>query len=314
MTLEEIKEKFDLVWKQIQEFIPIHSKEKSERLKRKGIRFEQDSAKKLKTSLEVPKEKLKEIIELIPVEEVYVEALQVKHPITDWEVHTEGERNYWKITRLEGSTASYQFFVDLLKHFDREDLTQLWALVKESLSIRPATSDKELELWVELKRLNKMHKAFPLSVKSSHCQNKFPLLVRKVPPTEDKRCHCQEDRTAIKDREFRKDSYCRIMYRTPCPIKGVLSGPLQPRSIRKVCVVSSYGTSDVFENSESFEGGGVLDEINDYLKFLFLIWHKGFQSVIDVLEVSRNMLLIPSFSIKKLNLSLANGLVKMSAS
>nr|GEV91124.1 hypothetical protein [Tanacetum cinerariifolium] len=28
---------------------------------------------------------------------------------------------------------------------------------------------------------------------------KFPLLVRKVPPAEDKRCHCQEDCTAIED-------------------------------------------------------------------------------------------------------------------
>nr|GFC35487.1 hypothetical protein [Tanacetum cinerariifolium] len=36
---------------------------------------------------------------------------------------------------------------------DREDLNQLWALVKESLSIREPTSDKEMELWVELKRL-----------------------------------------------------------------------------------------------------------------------------------------------------------------
>nr|GFC65528.1 hypothetical protein [Tanacetum cinerariifolium] len=30
---------------------------------------------------------------------------------------------------------------------------QLWGLVKETLSIRPATSDKEKELWVDLKRL-----------------------------------------------------------------------------------------------------------------------------------------------------------------
>nr|GFB96454.1 hypothetical protein [Tanacetum cinerariifolium] len=129
MTLEEIKEK------------------------EKGIRFEQDNAKKLKTSKEVPEEKLKDMMELIPVEEVYVEALQVKHPIIDWEVHNEGERSYWKITRLGGSSASYQFFIDLLKHFDREDLNQLWALVKESLSIRQATSDKEMKLCVELKRL-----------------------------------------------------------------------------------------------------------------------------------------------------------------
>nr|GEX44266.1 copia protein [Tanacetum cinerariifolium] len=89
----------------------------------------------------------------ILIEEVFVEALQVKHPIIEWEVHTEGERSYWKIIRRGGSTASYQFFVDLLKHFDKEDLNQLWALVKETLNIRPAANDKEKEIWVELKRL-----------------------------------------------------------------------------------------------------------------------------------------------------------------
>nr|GEX51930.1 hypothetical protein [Tanacetum cinerariifolium] len=101
MTLEEIKEKFDPVWKQFQDFIPIGSKEEAKRFKRKGLRLEQDSTKKVKTTEEVPKEKLKEMMELIPVEEVYVEALQVKHPIIDWEVHTEGQRSYWKIIRLE---------------------------------------------------------------------------------------------------------------------------------------------------------------------------------------------------------------------
>nr|GFA52140.1 ribonucleoside-diphosphate reductase large subunit [Tanacetum cinerariifolium] len=125
MTLEEIKAKFDQVWRRIQDFIPIDSKEESERFKRKGIRFEEDGAKKQKTSEEVPEEKLKEMMELILVKEVYVEALQVKHPIINWQ------------------------------HFDREDLNQLRGLVKETLNIRPATSDKEIELWVELKRLYK---------------------------------------------------------------------------------------------------------------------------------------------------------------
>nr|GEW64484.1 hypothetical protein [Tanacetum cinerariifolium] len=50
MTLKEIKGNFDLVWKQIHDFIPIGSKEEAERFKRKGIRFEQESVKKLKTS------------------------------------------------------------------------------------------------------------------------------------------------------------------------------------------------------------------------------------------------------------------------
>nr|GFD01790.1 hypothetical protein [Tanacetum cinerariifolium] len=38
---------------------------------------------------------------------------------------------------------------------DVEDLNQLWALVKEYLTIRPASNDKEMELWVELKRMYK---------------------------------------------------------------------------------------------------------------------------------------------------------------
>nr|GFC82808.1 hypothetical protein [Tanacetum cinerariifolium] len=82
------------------------SKEEAERFKRKGIRFEQESVKKLrtleevpeevKTHDEVPEEKVKEMMQLVLIEE---------------------------------------------------------ALVKESLNIRPVLSDKEMEPWVEQKRL-----------------------------------------------------------------------------------------------------------------------------------------------------------------
>nr|GEX45955.1 reverse transcriptase domain-containing protein [Tanacetum cinerariifolium] len=96
---------------------------------------EQEQVKKQKSSEEAPQietstkefteEKIKEMMQLVPVEDVYVQAFQFKHPIIDW------------------------------KELDREDLNQLWALVKEYLSIRPAISDKEMELWVELKRMYK---------------------------------------------------------------------------------------------------------------------------------------------------------------
>nr|GEY52619.1 hypothetical protein [Tanacetum cinerariifolium] len=163
-----------------------------------------ESAKKQKTSKEVPEEvkssdevleeKIKELIRLVPIEEVYVEALQVKHLIIDWKI-------------------------------DRVDLNQLWALVKETLSVRPATDEKEMELWVELKRLyeldvedhlwthtqhimhapvewrlydtcgvhqerivgNKMHKAFPLPV------TEFPL-PEELPTAREDSCHCQKKR------------------------------------------------------------------------------------------------------------------------
>nr|GEU79601.1 retrovirus-related Pol polyprotein from transposon TNT 1-94 [Tanacetum cinerariifolium] len=69
MTLEEIREKFIPVWKQIEDFVPMSSKEEAERFKRKGLRLEQGSAKRMKTSEEVSKEDLKEMMQLIPVEE-----------------------------------------------------------------------------------------------------------------------------------------------------------------------------------------------------------------------------------------------------
>nr|GEU69457.1 hypothetical protein [Tanacetum cinerariifolium] len=140
ITLEEIKENFDPVWKQIQDFIPIGSKEEAERFKRKGIRFEQESVKKLKTieevktTEEVLTEKVKEMIQLILVKEVYVEALQVKHPIIDW------------------------------KHLDREDLNQLWRLVKKTLSIRPAS------------KVPPARRKFPLSKKSDATAERIALL------------------------------------------------------------------------------------------------------------------------------------------
>nr|GFA30043.1 hypothetical protein [Tanacetum cinerariifolium] len=146
ITLEEIRENFILVWEHIEDFVPMASKEEGERFKRKGLRLEQSSAKKIKTAEDVSKEDLKQMMQLVPVEEVYVEALQVKHPIIDWEIHTEGQRNYWKIIRLGRHTTVYQFFVDMLKHFDREDLNQLLTLVKETLSIRQTTTNKEKEL------------------------------------------------------------------------------------------------------------------------------------------------------------------------
>nr|GEW13954.1 hypothetical protein [Tanacetum cinerariifolium] len=123
MTLEEIREKFIPIWKQIKDFVSMSSTEEAQRVKRKGLRLDQGSSKRMKTSEDVFEEDLKGMMQLVPVE------------------------------RLGGHTTVYQFFVDMLKQLDREDLHQLWALVKETLIIRHATKDKEKELWIELKRL-----------------------------------------------------------------------------------------------------------------------------------------------------------------
>nr|GFC14066.1 hypothetical protein [Tanacetum cinerariifolium] len=67
-----IEAKFNSVWKQLEDFVPMGSKEEVERFKRKGISFEQESAKKqniseevleeVKSHDEVPEEKVKEMM------------------------------------------------------------------------------------------------------------------------------------------------------------------------------------------------------------------------------------------------------------
>nr|GFD31473.1 hypothetical protein [Tanacetum cinerariifolium] len=85
MAFEEIEAKFDQVWKQVEDFIPMESKEEAERLKRKGINLEKEQVKKQKSSEEAPetetsteeftKDKIKEIMQLVLIEDVYVQAL-----------------------------------------------------------------------------------------------------------------------------------------------------------------------------------------------------------------------------------------------
>nr|GEW24800.1 reverse transcriptase domain-containing protein [Tanacetum cinerariifolium] len=196
MTLEEIKENFNPVWKQIHDFMPIGSKEEAERFKRKGIRFEQESVKKLKTSEEVkateevPKEKLKEMMQLVPVEE------NLMHAPVEWKLY---------------DTCG-------VHHVTSKD-KEIFMLV-----------EKDYPLKKGLGRIvgNKMHKAFALPVLE------FPL-PEEVPTASEESSHCQKkrDATAKKIALLLKlnsncqsksyDSYTKLVpYVSPC-ILGITS-------------------------------------------------------------------------------------------
>nr|GEY61686.1 hypothetical protein [Tanacetum cinerariifolium] len=70
MTLEEIREKFIPIWKQIKDFVPMVLKEEGGRVKRKGLKLEQGNAKKMNTSEDVSEEDLKEMIGSNDIEEM----------------------------------------------------------------------------------------------------------------------------------------------------------------------------------------------------------------------------------------------------
>nr|GEZ89530.1 hypothetical protein [Tanacetum cinerariifolium] len=73
-----LEKRIELISDLVEDFIPMGSKEEAERLKRKGLNLEQEHVKKQKSSEEAPEieksteEKIKEMMQLVPVEDVYV--------------------------------------------------------------------------------------------------------------------------------------------------------------------------------------------------------------------------------------------------
>jgi hypothetical protein len=140
-------------------FIPIDFEE-VERSKRKDTTTEDHVTKKAKVTQEKvsQSEKLsgdqESAIMVIEEEDFYPDPIQTRHPIIDWEVFT--AKNFastWKITRLGGESSSFIQFEDLIKACDRDDLDTLWKLVNERFKADTLKDMKEMQLWIDLRRL-----------------------------------------------------------------------------------------------------------------------------------------------------------------
>nr|GEU97647.1 hypothetical protein [Tanacetum cinerariifolium] len=160
---EEIEPIFEREYNKVQTFLKLDRDEEPTKKRGAEETLLQESFKKLRVEVE----------DSVP--EFKVEALQVKYPLIDWEIYSEGLRTYWKIIRVGGITQAYQSFEDMLKDFDREDMDALWRIVKERFSITVLTFDKEKALWAELTTLELM-----LFKTSRKCTNGLLLLVEEL--------------------------------------------------------------------------------------------------------------------------------------
>ncbi|GJW86633.1 hypothetical protein Tco_0161973 [Tanacetum coccineum] len=159
-SFDEIKSLFEATMKRLNTFTPMESdvdrtvpKIAAGSTKRAAEEeLGQQSSKKQKSD-ELSQEELQQLMIIVPEEGMNIKALQTKYPIIDWEVYTEDSRMYWKIIQVGNHTEVYQVFEDMLKTFDRDDLVKLWSLVQERFNSTEPTEDKEIEIWVELKRL-----------------------------------------------------------------------------------------------------------------------------------------------------------------
>nr|GEV13516.1 hypothetical protein [Tanacetum cinerariifolium] len=105
--------------------------------------------------------KLKQPMEIVPDEEelaIDSIALAVKSPkIVDWKIYKRGKKSYYQIIRADGNSKMYMFFRHMLKSFDREDLDDLYKLVKAKFRSTKPVEDLDLLLCGDLKIMFEPH-------------------------------------------------------------------------------------------------------------------------------------------------------------
>ncbi|GJT02772.1 hypothetical protein Tco_0823941 [Tanacetum coccineum] len=148
-SLEEIQKLYEREWKWINDFIPIDyemvkdsrkkyddsQKQAKSSKKRPRAKYDEESAKKQKLEDDAEKEELRACLDIVSGDDIAinVEYLATKYPIVDWKTHILTEKMmYYQIIRADRSSKNYKIFSVMLNDFDRQDVVDLYRLVKES--------------------------------------------------------------------------------------------------------------------------------------------------------------------------------------
>ncbi|GJY58430.1 hypothetical protein Tco_0458322 [Tanacetum coccineum] len=120
--------------------------------KRKKSIPRKSTRKRQKMVEDAEKEEIKGFLNIIPREEVpiEVESLSTKFPIVDWKTCVLIENfMYYQVFRGDGSSKNYKVLSEMLEDFDRQDVEELYRLVKEKYSAS-RLEGFDLMLWGDL--------------------------------------------------------------------------------------------------------------------------------------------------------------------
>ncbi|GJS45447.1 retrovirus-related pol polyprotein from transposon TNT 1-94 [Tanacetum coccineum] len=129
-------------------------RKKSLARKRARETLSEESAKKQKLEDDTEKEELQVYLNIVPEEEsLNIESLATKYPIVDWETQIlANDKYYYQIKRADGSVKHYKIFSAMLYDFDRQDVLELYRLVKERFQTA-SPEGYDLLLWGDLKTM-----------------------------------------------------------------------------------------------------------------------------------------------------------------
>ncbi|GJX39103.1 hypothetical protein Tco_0252406 [Tanacetum coccineum] len=126
---------------------------------------------------------LKQCMEIIlDEEEVTIDAipLAVKSPrIVDWKIYKEGKKSYYQIIKANVKSQMYKIFSQMLKSFDREDLEDLYKLVKARYGSTRRVESMDYLLWNDMKIMFELHVEDASMQIYRLVEKKYPL----APPT-----------------------------------------------------------------------------------------------------------------------------------
>ncbi|GJR38168.1 hypothetical protein Tco_1213852 [Tanacetum coccineum] len=152
-SFDAIKKMFDKAYKRVKTFVAMDSEvvessgkkdessgKKAESSgkeavskKRSGEKLSEESVKRQKLEDDAEKAELKLCLEIAPndYKAINIEPLATKSPIVDWETQILGEELfYYQIKRVDGSSKVYKVLYAMINDFDRQDLIDLYRLVK----------------------------------------------------------------------------------------------------------------------------------------------------------------------------------------
>nr|GEU76552.1 hypothetical protein [Tanacetum cinerariifolium] len=137
MIYDDIRPIFEKHFNSIIAFLEKGEKELEEeasKRKRTSETSEEKAVKKQKLDEEV--EELKIHLQIVSNDEddVYTEAtpLALKVHVVDYQNHTENNKPYYKIIRVDGTHQLFLSFISLLRNFNKEDLEMLWQIFQKS--------------------------------------------------------------------------------------------------------------------------------------------------------------------------------------
>ncbi|GJY84501.1 hypothetical protein Tco_0497877 [Tanacetum coccineum] len=206
--------------KMINDFVPIDSevvkdsrkgKAKDSRKKivarrRTGEKLDDESVKRQKIEDDAGKEALRAYLDIISRDDeaVNVESLAIKYLIVDWKTHALSEdKMYYKIINGDGSTKSYKIFTKMLDDFDRQDVLDLYRLVKERFETASPEGYDRL-LWGDL--ITRLFDSCGVHVLLMDTRIAIHMLIEKTYPL------TQEMLSRMPSRRLEVDHECEMAY------------------------------------------------------------------------------------------------------